>query len=188
MVTYVGGITRLRGVVQMVEALRILQTAKLLQVMLNLVGPVIPASLESELDSLIQQYDLEENVFTPGLAPHEEVFEILYKSHVGIAVLHPDPNYIESLPTKLFEYMATGLPVIASNFPLWKEIVEGNRCGSTVNPLDPEEIARAIEYLINHPDEARRMGENGRRAVLEKYNWENESKKLLKLYEGLLEK
>ena len=84
--------------------------------------------------------------------------------------------------------MAAGLPVIASNFPLWKEIVEGNKCGLIVNPLDPEEIARAIEYLINHPDEARRMGKNGRRAVLEKYNWENESKKLLKLYEGLLEK
>ena len=82
--------------------------------------------------------------------------------------------------------MAAGLPVVASNFPLWKEIVEGNECGLTVDPLDPKEIAHAIEYLINHPDETHRMGENGRRAVLEKYNWETEGKKLLAVYAGLL--
>jgi glycosyltransferase involved in cell wall biosynthesis len=88
----------------------------------------------------------------------------------------------------MFEYMAAGLPVIASNFPLWKEIIEGNHCGIYVNPLKPKEIAKAIEYLIKHPKEAKRMGENGRKAVLEKYNWENESKKLLKIYEELLSK
>jgi len=87
----------------------------------------------------------------------------------------------------MFEYMAAALPIIASNFPLWKEIIEGNNCGICVNPLEPKEIARAIEYLIEHPDEARKMGENGRKVVLEKYNWENESKKLLKVYEGLYE-
>ena len=122
----------------------------------------------------------------PGPVLHEKVSELLAQARVGVATLHPDPNYLGSLPTKLFEYMAAGLPVVASNFPLWKEIVEGNKCGLTVNPLDPEEIAHAIEYLINHPDEARRMGENGRQAVLEKYNWETEGKKLLALYEKLL--
>lgn len=79
-----------------------------------------------------------------------------------------------------------GLPVIASNFPLWKEVVEGNNCGLTVDPLDPSEIARAVEYLIEHPEEARRMGENDRRAVQQKYDWENESRKLLAMYEDLL--
>lgn len=56
----------------------------------------------------------------------------------------------------------------------------------TVDPLNPQEIAEAIEYLITHPKEARGMGENGRRAVQEKYNWESEAKKLLALYEELL--
>ena len=46
-----------------------------------------------------------------------------------------------------------------SNFSLWKGIVEGNRCGITVDPLGPKEIAQAIEYLLTHPEEARRMGE-----------------------------
>ena len=83
--------------------------------------------------------------------------------------------------------MSAGIPVIASNFPLWREIVEGNQCGLTVNPLDPEEIVRAIEYLITHPEEARRMGKNGQRAVLAKYNWEQEGAKLLGLYKKLME-
>jgi glycosyltransferase involved in cell wall biosynthesis len=90
------------------------------------------------------------------------------------------------MPTKLFEYMATGLPVIASNFPHWKEILEDNHCGLVVDPLNPKEIARAIEYLLDHPEEASRMGENGRQAVKDKYNWEEEGKKLLDLYERLL--
>jgi len=90
------------------------------------------------------------------------------------------------MPNKMFEYMIAELPIIASNFLLWREIVEKNNCGICVNPLDPKEIAEAIEYLIEHPDEARKMGENGRKAVLEKYNWENESKKLLEIYEELL--
>jgi glycosyltransferase involved in cell wall biosynthesis len=82
--------------------------------------------------------------------------------------------------------MTVGLPVIASNFPVWQEVVEENNCGLTVNPFDPEDIAKAIEYLLDNPDQARKMGQNGRKAVLEKYNWENEEQKLIELYENLL--
>ncbi|MGD9394444.1 MAG: glycosyltransferase, partial [Dehalococcoidia bacterium] len=73
-------------------------------------------------------------------------------------------------------------------FPLWKEIVEGNNCGLTVDPLNPAEIAKAIEYVIERPPEARKMGQNGNRAVLEKYNWEKESRKLIELYESLVKR
>jgi glycosyltransferase involved in cell wall biosynthesis len=96
------------------------------------------------------------------------------------------PNYLTGLSTKLFEYMAAGLPVIASDFPLWKGFVEGNDCGVCVNPLDTEEIARAIEYLMDHPDRRRKMGENGRNVVLEKYSWERESAHLLQIYDEML--
>ena len=85
----------------------------------------------------------------------------------------------------MFEYMATGLPVIVSNFPLWKEIVEDNKCGITVNPLDPQEIARAVEYLCSNPELMEKMGRNGRKTVMGKYNWGNESKILLSVYSSL---
>lgn len=183
--TYVGGITRSRGVVELIEALRIVRSDGQ-HVELNLVGPIIPKSFKNELHSLVQDYDFEKNVHMPGTVAHNEVYRILFASHIGIATLYPDPNYVESLPTKLFEYMATGLPVIASNFPLWKEIVEGSGCGICVDPLKPEEIAKAIRYLIEHPRLRKEMGENGRRAVQEKYNWEKESVELLGLYRSLL--
>jgi len=82
--------------------------------------------------------------------------------------------------------MSAGIPVVASNFPLWKEIVEGNNCGICVDPLNHKEIANAIEYLLEHSEEAKGMGENGRRAVLGKYNWDLAAQELLKLYSEVL--
>ena len=86
----------------------------------------------------------------------------------------------------MFEYMGAGIPVVASNIPLWKEIVEGNDCGVVVDPLDPAEIAKAVSFFISNPDEAERMGRMGRDAVLKKYNWEVEKAKLLKFYEEIV--
>ena len=83
--------------------------------------------------------------------------------------------------------MSAGLPIITSNFPLWKEIVEGNNCGICVNPLEPKEIAEAIEYIISHPKVAEQMGQNGKKSVLEKYNWRVEEKKMFEVYNGLIE-
>ena len=85
----------------------------------------------------------------------------------------------------MFEYMSAGLPVIASDFPLWREIIAGNDCGLLVDPEDPQAIADAIDTLVNDPEMARRMGENGARTVREKYNWDIEEKKLLALYEEI---
>lgn len=99
--------------------------------------------------------------------------------------LHPLRNYVEALPIKMFEYMLAGLPVIASDFPLRRKIIEANECGICIDPGDSKEIAKAVEYLIEHPDEARGMGENGRRAVLVRYNWGLESRKLSRIYGGL---
>ena len=98
----------------------------------------------------------------------------------------PLPNHVDAQPNKMFEYMSAGVPVIGSSFPLWKDIIEGNKCGLCVNPLDPEAIAKAIDYLINNPVEAEQMGRNGQHAVYEKYNWNIEKKKLFKLYNDLL--
>jgi glycosyltransferase involved in cell wall biosynthesis len=83
---------------------------------------------------------------------------------------------------KMFEYMAAGIPVIASNFPLWRQIVEGNQCGLCVDPLNPKAIAGAIDYLIMNPEIAKRMGENGKKAVIEKYNWPVQAIKLTDFY------
>lgn len=66
--------------------------------------------------------------------------------------MHPVENYLDALPVKMFEYMCAGIPVIASDFPLWREIVIGNDCGLCVDPMNPKAIAEAIDYLATHPE------------------------------------
>ena len=123
-----------------------------------------------------------------AFVPYERIVAS-YQGHnwlAGLAIFPPTEHYLKKELTKFFEYMAFGIPILSSHFPVWKKIVEGNECGLTVDPLNPKEIAKAVEYLRDHPEERQKMGENGRRAVLEKYNWEKEGKRLLELYERLL--
>ena len=110
------------------------------------------------------------------------VSEVIRNAVAGLVVLHPEPNYVNSHPVKLFEYMCAGIPVIASDFPLFRSIVESANCGLLVDPLSPKEIADAIEFLWTHPNEARAMGERGRLAVRTRYNWRREKESLLDFY------
>jgi len=176
---YAGGLSRLRGIKEIIQSL-------------NFVSPKYPIRLQllGEFDDKIFEQEIRrlkkwEKVDFLGWVPQKETIKHLSGAGIGLVCFWPEPNHINAMPNKIFEYAIAGLPIIASNFPLWKEIIEGNNCGICVNPLNPKEIAKAIEYLIEHPNEAKIMGENGRKAVLEKYNWENESKKLLEVYEEL---
>lgn len=179
---YVGGISKLRGAVEVVRALEYLDHIDGLR--LDLIGRFEPPVLERELQAMPGY----QRVRFLGWFQPEDVYKHLRTVDIGLVCLHPEPRYVVAWPVKLFEYMAAGLPVVASNFPLWREIVEGNNCGLCVDPLDPRKIAAAIEYLLTHPEEARRMGENGRQAVEKKYNWEREGQKLLTLYGEVLAK
>ena len=102
----------------------------------------------------------------------------------GLALFPSSDHYYQKELTKFFEYMIEGIPVLASNFPVWRDLIEGNKCGLCVDPLNSQEIAEVIKHLIANPKEAQKMGENGRRAAMERYNWELEAKKLLQLYKN----
>jgi glycosyltransferase involved in cell wall biosynthesis len=177
-VCYIGGITSIRGIRQVVAAMAIAKSG----VRLNLGGP-FP---EKEVRSDVEQSSGWSAVNELGFVSRPEMRDVLARSLAGIVTFLPEPNHIAAQPNKMFEYMSAGIPVIASNFPLWREIVEGNECGLCVDPLDPSAIAAAIDHLVDDPDRARRMGENGRRAVQERFNWSVEERSLLRLYEELL--
>ena len=122
-----------------------------------------------------------------GLLPHEKVKELYEKSYAGLAL-----NYSLQIKgkgtlgnTKLFEYMEAKLPVICTDYELWKDIIDKYKCGICVNPLDINEIKKAIMYICSNPDIAKKMGENGRKAVEEHFNWQNEEIKLIELYKIL---
>ena len=175
---YVGGLTRTRGIREMVKSLGYLKDKKN---KLILIGKFQELGLEKYLKIMPEWKKVE----FKGWLSQTETYENIIDADIGLICLWPTPNYINSIPNKLFEYMVAGLPVIASNFPLWIKIIKENHCGLIVNPKRPGEIAKAIEYLIEHSEEAKKMGENGRKAVLEKYNWEIESRKLLDIYKNL---
>jgi glycosyltransferase involved in cell wall biosynthesis len=125
-----------------------------------------------------------------GQIEHREVNDKVYsKSTIAMALLDYIPlckgNVGNLSNNKLFEYMKAGLPVICTDFILWKEVVEKNNCGICVNPRNINEIAEAIKYLTDNPEIAKQMGENGRNIVLEKYNWQYEEKKLIDVYRSL---
>lgn len=115
----------------------------------------------------------------------EQLLEVLKASTIGNAVIDYSPNLgykNGSLGViKLFEYMEASLPVICTDFVLWKEIIDEYKCGICVNPQNEEEIKSALEYMINNKAEAYKMGQNGRRAVLEKYNWESQAMKYIQI-------
>ena len=177
-VCYVGGIADIRGIREIVKALEAVTS----DVRLNLAGRFVEPRVEAEVKATAGWSRVNEM----GFLDRAGICQVLRRSLAGLVTLHPTPSYPEALPVKLFEYMAAGTPCIASNFPLWREIVEESNCGLCVDPLDPDAIAAAIDYLIANPTRAREMGENGRRAVLDKYNWAAEERKLLDFYEGIL--
>ena len=104
----------------------------------------------------------------------------------GLAVFPPTTHYMNKELTKFFEYMLAGIPVICSDFPVWRELIEETNAGLLVDPFDRQAITDAVEYLKTHPGESSQMGKNGRRAVLERYNWNIEGEKLLGLYQQIL--
>lgn len=176
-VCYVGGIAAIRGVREIVRALELTES----NVQLNLVGGFIEKVVEVE----VQGYPAWSRVHVWGIQGRAGVRDVMARSVAGLVTLHPTPNYIESLPIKMFEYMSAGIPVIASDFPLWRDIVEGNGCGICVDPLDPAKIAKAIDDLVGNPRKAQQMGRRGQQAVLERYNWAIEDRKLQAYYQRL---
>ncbi len=176
MVCYAGGLSALRGMNEMIDAIE-------LQPMMKL-GIAGRFSVNNERETVSQKKGWSQ-VIEYGYVDQKTVKEIYSESIAGLVLLHPMPSYLVSLPVKMFEYMSAGIPVIASDFPLWKEIINTNKCGICVNPLNPEEIAKAISYLRNNPTEAEEMGRNGRKAIENIYNWEQEGEKLVEVYKTL---
>jgi glycosyltransferase involved in cell wall biosynthesis len=117
-----------------------------------------------------------------GFLDRDAVVEQLNRSQVGLVLFHPVPNHVNSQPNKLFEYMISGIPILASDFPLWKQFVDEPGTGLTVDPLDPSAIAEAIIRILTHPQEAEEMGNTGRALALTRYIWSQEAEKLVNFY------
>ncbi len=177
---FVGSISVIRGIREMVKALQLIPDE--LNIQLLLAGYFSPESLKEEIQRM-NGWDRCEYI---GYAQLRDVTKLLGRAKIGLVLTHPVSNLLNGQPVKLYEYMSAGIPVIASNFQLWRKIIEESGCGICVNPLDPKEIANAIIWLLDNQKEAERMGSRGRSAVEERYNWGREEKKLLHFYSELI--
>ena len=174
-VCYVGGLTRVRGIAEIVDSLSKINTR------LNLAGKFMDPELEREVKS----NEAWEKVNYLGYVGREEISKVLAQSKIGLVTLHPIINYLDSLPVKMFEYMAAGLPVVASDFPYWRKVLADYDCAVFVDPLDSSAMSMAINDLLNDDTRSSCMGQNGRKAVEEVFNWQSESQKLLNLYSSI---
>jgi len=182
-VGYVGGVTEARGTLVTLEALALLdQDGEAPD--FDCIGPVSEAH-RAEIEANRTRLGLR-HVEVPGRLPAPEAWARVARSHVGLCVLQPLPNYIETYPTKLFEYLALGIPVVASNFPSFQKLVDETGGGLCVDPRDPAAIASAIKQLLDDPEAAWAMGQRGAAAVRERYSWESQAPALAQFYEGLL--
>lgn len=174
-VCYVGGLNKVRGVFELVQCL------DKCNVQLILAGDFEDDHFRNKLE----KHPNWKFVDYRGYLNREEIKQVFAESAVGLVTLHPMENYLDALPVKLFEYMAAGIPVIASDFPLWKSIVEKSDCGICVDPLNPQKIAEAINRILDDKNRAKQMGINGRESVMKTYNWNFEKETLIKFYKSL---
>lgn len=173
-ICFVGGISEIRGIKPLCDATMLTST----NVKLRLAGSFSNLDLRKDLENS----ESWQNIIYEGQLPREQVSEVLSKAKVGIVTFLPVPNHIEAQPNKLFEYMSASLPVIASDFPLWRSIVSKYNCGILVEPNEPSAVAKAIDFLLSNEKEAEEMGRRGRNAVLEEFNWDRQRDALLEFY------
>jgi glycosyltransferase involved in cell wall biosynthesis len=180
-VCYVGAVSPKRGLAEMIRAVVIAGGKTPVKLVVG--GDLSPDAREIAASLTPEERGVVE--FT-GYLTRARIAEVFRRARIGLLVLHPERNYLVSYPTKLFEYMSAGLPVICSDFPVFRELDRGIGCCRFVDPLDPQAIADAVVDLLTHPGEAHEMGRRGRQAVEERYSWETEARTLLALYGDIL--
>ncbi len=176
---YVGGVAEVRGAIEMIDAMT--EPGVPAEAKLHIVGRCSPASLLPQLEARPGW----KRVDYHGYQGRAKVAQVLGGVRAGLVVFHPTRNNVAGYPTKLFEYMSVGLPVISSDFPICREILGPTKAGLLVNPTRPSEIAAALSWICENPVEAEAMGERGRALIKERYNWGTESQKLRAMYETL---
>ena len=177
-ICYTGALSCERGVINNIKA------AFKAKIEIILAGKYISNKFKNQVMKLIEYKAVDYR----GYVDKNEIFEIYQESSIGICTLLNKGQYLKSdnFATKVYEYMSMGLPVILSSTKYSEKILKEYRFGISVDPMNIDEIVTNIEYLINNPDILKIMGENGRKAISEKYNWSNEEFKLISLYKELL--
>ncbi len=177
---YVGGLSKTRGTIEMIRSIALVKDA---EATLSLGGLFQPAAFQRIAEREVGWAKTKYHHFLD----RPNVARLLDNSAAGLVLLHPTESYLRSYPTKMFEYLAAGLPVIASDFPFWRDMFDGIDCVIFVDPMNPQAISGAMQWILDNPIESEAMGARGREVVLRRFNWDVEAERLIGLYRALLE-
>ena len=176
---YIGLLSQERGLDTMIEALALLKscfpTARL-----HLFGRLVTP--QTQLERIKGYPDVIDQVIFYGPMDHARALPVIASCCAGLTLLKPVGDYAHSYPCKLFEYMALGIPVITSDFALYRSVVETADCGYCIPPNNAPMLAERMQYLLEQRSDAILFGKQGQKAIQEQYNWESEQEKLFQLY------
>ncbi|MFX0135368.1 MAG: glycosyltransferase family 4 protein [Candidatus Hodarchaeota archaeon] len=182
---YIGRLARMRGISKIIEASQILKRKNII-FNVHFIGEFCSNDYGVQINTLINKYNLNNDITFHGYIEYGKIHSILKKAKAGLVLLQPDIyRYTICEPTKLFEYMGNGLPIIANNYDIVRNIILANDCGILVDPTDPTAIAKAMEEILKNPKKWNQKGKNGIKAIKEKYNWEIFGEKLRNVYREL---
>jgi glycosyltransferase involved in cell wall biosynthesis len=181
---YVGGLNQRTGIFVLFEALKILARRDI-KPTVNLAGYTDGEAGLAELNAALRRYELDGQVRFYGRLPHHDVPGFLRAGRAGLVLLQPVPKFMKNIPTKMFEYWACGLPVIASDLPPIRQFLVDGQHGCLFDPKKPAALAERIAFLMSHPQQAEALGQNGRRMVETQWNNESQTDALLDFYQNI---
>jgi len=174
-IIYTGGLKRVRGIKEIIQAMNYVDN----KAELWLLGKWYDKKFKRECENLAGWKQVKDF----GFVSLNKVYQYMKIANIGISILYPLENHLTCLPVKHYEYMTCSLPIIISNFSYWKDIFKG--CALFADPYNPKDIAQNFLFLLENKNVMEKMGKKGRKLIIEKYNWEEEAKKLLEMYEHL---
>lgn len=177
-ICYTGAITYERGIEHIIKA------AHKSNSRLILAGNIINNEFKSKIFSIPEHNCIDYK----GILSIEEISDIYKCSYIGMCTILNVGQYNkgDNFATKVYEYMAMGIPAIISDSPYVQKIFSEYEFGIAVDPDSINDIVSSINYLKVNENIAKRMGENGRKAIAERFNWKIEEKKLLELYKKIV--
>ena len=181
---YSGLLSETRGIKEMVLSIhKCISTSP--KIKLLLIGVFNDEAFKEQITTLIKQLNLENNVIVKPSVPFQQMNYYYTISRIGLCLLYETRKYSTAVPIKLFEYMAFELPVIFSNHGPSSKIINEENCGLLVDYRDINAIYSAMQKLLLNNELSKQLGENGKGAVIKKYNWKREKDKLLTVYSSL---
>lgn len=178
---YIGHISEERGIIDYIKLLE--RIPEKYNVRLQLAGNFAPKTLEHKLSKMVGWSKVDYH----GYIDRNKALEIYRNSKIGLLILHDNPKYRKSDPVKLFEYLASGIPFIMSDFEVWRGLLLNSEVCKIVQPSDINQAEKALLEILDDPMKSLEMGNTARDLYLTEYRWSDEEQKYTKLISQLLE-